>query len=269
MKKSSIPNEALLPIRFSLDLKRRQWISSYAWLHHKNQWYLLKYMTPSWLVRWWPGIMSVVPHQAWAVSEEEVLTNPDYIIPSDRPIPKPTNASAGTSGFTLAAGLALGPILSSMLYGAAKFLFPTNYEPNSWIDLLIQVLTVIVLFLIGRLTWPLWGPTYLIWLHAFVPPAPDVSSITARPATEIRVKLAWQQQGLGIYLNRLIAMTVTTAFWLVFLLLIPLYGQGSGGDVATQVFYGIILTFCTLGMWFLSESPVFRPSAGPIAAKVL
>ncbi|MBS9334784.1 DUF443 family protein [Fructobacillus sp. M1-13] len=72
MKTNKHSTGQLYGIRFNQKTGISNWITPYGWLHYDKKWYLVKYQTPRYIVKWFPFLINLFPHDAWEVKKKEV-----------------------------------------------------------------------------------------------------------------------------------------------------------------------------------------------------
>lgn len=66
-------SDQIFPIRFSIQDQQMQWCSNYGWLFHDRKWYLIDLLSPQWLYKCVPWLLSRRWHKTWLVDSDTVL----------------------------------------------------------------------------------------------------------------------------------------------------------------------------------------------------
>ena len=132
----------LYGIRFNQKTGVSHWVTPYAWLNHGDDWYLVKYLTPTFFVKWFPFLMNMVSHEAWKVDKKEIFDNPEFQIPDDEATLKQPEDKLGASKYTI--GIVGGPIVAGLLYKLTGMFLSTNDKPSYGLSLLILLLSFVI-----------------------------------------------------------------------------------------------------------------------------
>lgn len=89
-------NAELYGIRFDLNPPQGQANSQWllpplGWINKDNDWYLVEFFTPYYLVNGFPWLINQHLHQAWKVNESDVLNNPTFRVISEKSSVENTN----------------------------------------------------------------------------------------------------------------------------------------------------------------------------------
>lgn len=150
---ASTSKGTLYGIRFNQKKGVSHWVSPYAWLNHGDDWYLVKYLTPTFFVKWFPWLMNMVSHEAWKVDKKEIFDNPEFQIPDDEATIKQPEDKLGASKYTI--GIVGGPAFAVLLFKIAGIFFPSNdYVPfpmSSIYSFFSLVLTAVFVYIVFKI----------------------------------------------------------------------------------------------------------------------
>lgn len=244
-KTHSTSKGTLYGIRFNQKTGVSHWVTPYAWLNHGDDWYLVKYLTPTFFVKWFPFLMNMVSHEAWKVDKKEIFDNPEFQIPDNEATLKQPEDKMGASKYTI--GIVGGPIVAGLLYKLTGMFLPNNDHPSILVSLFLMcgslvfgTFTFIILAYLFREKW-------LIPIKSEIPNTPysQIKYLVNRDyAVNISFKMSFLNNIIVLYIRRIGILIMLLVAWLIlfFGAIFASSGKESSSMIAS---YGIVLSYFT------------------------
>lgn len=144
-------------IRSDFESKSTQWSTQYGWLRYENQWYLVKYRTPKFWVRFFPFLMNFVNHDIWLVQEEDLFNDRTFKVDEGfvRQAKELDEATERPNALGLTIGIGLTGIVTSTFYFLITYVLPSSDNPNYLNGLFIIFTTFFIGFSFAVIIWKL------------------------------------------------------------------------------------------------------------------
>lgn len=149
-------NAELYGVRFNLSVPKgqpnSQWIlPPLAWINKDNDWYLVEFFTPRYLVNALPFLINRQPHRAWKVTSKEVLDNPVFRLNGYK---TPTDKEKSNS---IISGVSFRDLVPTIGIGVLSLFFSNNDHPSRLIafteTFLAMLFFLSIACVIYKLSW--------------------------------------------------------------------------------------------------------------------
>lgn len=240
---ASTSEGTLYGIRFNQKTGVSHWVTPYAWLNQGDDWYLVKYLTPNFFVKWFPWLMNRVGHEAWKVDKKEIFDNPEFQIPDDEATLKQPEDKMGASKYTI--GIVGGPIFAGLLYKIVGFFLPSDNQLSILSSIIILIASFLFFsFLIIAITIvlnKLFGP--LVDFH--IPTKPNFDYLITKNSINLLMKVSvWRNKLLAVYIVKLCLLIFGLIPWSIYLMAIfKWHIEDSSAQLALN---GLVLSIFTL-----------------------